>query len=261
MPIFINTCVYADGSLNKMKDYIDKYGDDVAFEILSKADTFEWDKEMETVLDMLSNTRIGFHGPVWEAEHSAKKGTKEYDHTMEMIYRTAKFAKILNCEHVVYHLNNCEVVDGMQDEMLKNSLENLKEIREIFDFSKIFVENTGTKVQKNALLTQSEFTDLCRDQKFDVLIDIGHAHANGWDLYKILDDLGPQIRAFHLHNNDGQHDLHNRLLDGTFDFDKWIRVAKEKLPDAKYIIEYIRPAYEGQPLMEDFEYLRNILNN
>ena len=49
MPIFINTCVYADGSLNKMKDYIDKYGDDVAFEILSKADTFEWDKTIEEI--------------------------------------------------------------------------------------------------------------------------------------------------------------------------------------------------------------------
>ncbi len=78
--------------------------------------------------------------------------------------------------------------------MLNTSLANLEEIRGIFEGVQILIENVGTDINGNKLLDQEEFTDLCIQKGFDVLIDIGHAHANSWDIRRLIHDL---------HNNDG----------------------------------------------------------
>ncbi len=74
----------------------------------------------------------------------------------------------------------------MKKQMLKTSLENLDEIREMFSNVRILVENTGTDIAGNKLLDQDEFTDLCKDKNFDVQIDVGHANANAWDMKNSL---------------------------------------------------------------------------
>ncbi|MBR0034928.1 MAG: TIM barrel protein [Synergistaceae bacterium] len=139
--------------------------------------------------------------------------------------------------------------------MLNTSLENLEEIRGIFEGVQILVENVGTDAKGDKLLDQQEFTDLSRQKGFDVLIDIGHAHANSWDIKRLITDLKTQIRAFHLHNNDGIHDLHNRLTDGTLNFPEVMQQIRTETPDADLVIEYTSPKYHGQPLLEDIETL------
>ena len=126
--------------------------------------------------------------------------------------------------------------------MLKNALENYKELEALFgDFGcRIFMENTGTAIQKNILLNQQEFTELCIRKNFDVLIDVGHAAANSWDIPQLIRDLKGQIRAYHLHNNDGVHDQHLRLHEGVIDFGPLMETIRQETPDAEWIIECIR---------------------
>ena len=156
---------------------------------------------------------------------------------------------------MVYHLNNCKVTPDQKSQMLNTSLENLEEIRGIFEGVQILVENVGTDAKGDKLLDQQEFTDLSRQKGFDVLIDIGHAHANSWDIKRLITDLKTQIRAFHLHNNDGIHDLHNRLTDGMLNFPEVMQQIRTETPDADLVIEYTSPKYHGQPLLEDIETL------
>ena len=92
-----------------------------------------------------------------------------------------------------------------------------------------------------------------------MLIDIGHAHANSWDIKRLIGDLKMQIRAFHLHNNDGVHDLHNRITDGTLNFPEVVSCIRSEVPDADLIIEYTRPEYHGQPLLEDIKTLCSMI--
>ena len=178
---------------------------------------------------------------------------------MYHILLTKKYAEILHPSEMVYHLNNCPVTDDKKDEMLKTSLENLDEMRFLFPNVRLLVENTGTDADGWKLLDQDEFTRLCREQNFDVLVDVGHANANSWDIYKLTSDLKDQIRGFHLHNNDGVHDLHNRLREGTVDFEHLLPYIRDMVPDASWVIEYTRPVYHGLPLMEDIDWLMKFI--
>ncbi len=253
--IYINTCVLPRCKLETAKIYHEAFGGKIGFEILPMFDLPEFEADFEANIEFFREGCVSFHEPVFCVEHSAPKGSPEYTESMYHIMLTKKFADMLNPSHMVYHLNNCTVFPENKAEMLKTSLVNLEEVREIFAGVKICVENTGTDAKGDKLLDQQEFTDLCREKGFDVLIDIGHAHANSWDIKRLITDLKTQIRAFHLHNNDGVNDLHNRLNDGSMNFPEVISWIRAETPEAELVIEYISPKYHGQPLLEDIQTL------
>ena len=255
MKIYIDTCVLPRCQMETAKIYREAFGDGVSFEILPMFDLPEFEANFAANVDFFSEGTVSFHEPVFCVEHTAPKGTPEYAESMHHIMLTKKFADILHPVHMVYHLNNCKVTPESKAEMLAVSLANLEEVREIFSGVQILIENTGTDIKGDKLLDQQEFTDLCREKNFDVLIDIGHAHANSWDIKKLIADLRTQIHAFHLHNNDGVHDLHNRITDGTLNFADIMTYIRAQVPEADLIIEYTRPEYHGQPLMEDIRTL------
>ena len=43
--------------------------------------------------------------------------------------------------------------------------------------------------------------------------------------------LGPWIGHFHLHNNDGKHDLHSPLLEGTLDMPQVLQQIDDCCPE------------------------------
>ncbi|MBO5550613.1 MAG: TIM barrel protein [Lachnospiraceae bacterium] len=255
--IYVDTCVYGTGKMEKVPEYATTFGKRIGFEILAMFDLPDFEEKLKAQLPVFSQHKAAFHGPVFCVEHSAKRGTPAYEETMWHVRKTRDYARELHSRHFVMHLNNCEVAAGKKEEMLKNALENYQELTEMFGAfdCPVYVENTGTILQKNMLLDQGEFTDLCRSEGFEVLIDLGHAHANGWDIYRLIDDLAPQIRAYHLHNNDGSRDLHNRLHEGTMDFDRVFAHILEKTPEADLVIEYTRQTQEGEGLYEDIREL------
>ncbi|MBQ7170466.1 MAG: TIM barrel protein [Synergistaceae bacterium] len=253
--IYINTCVLPRCQLETAGIYRGAFGDKVCFELLPMFDLPEFEANLEANIDFLRESPVSFHEPVFCVEHSAPKGSTAYEESMRHIMLTKKYADILHPVHMVYHLNNCAVAPETKDAMLATSLANLEEIREIFSGVQIVVENVGTDVKGDKLLGQEEFTALCREKGFDVLVDIGHANANSWDIRRLIHDLKSQIRAFHLHNNDGVRDLHNRLGNGTINFADLMPYIRSEVPEADLIIEYTRPEYHGQPLMEDIETL------
>lgn len=257
--LYINTCVFGASGLERIPELIRRYPGRIGFEVLSMFDLAVFEPALRGVLDNLAAVPVSFHGPVYEAEHSAARGSAAYERTMFHVRKTLEYARLLHSTHFTMHLNNCTVLPEEKDRMLRNALDNYEELCGLFDpfGCRIFVENTGTRLQGNVLLDQAEFTDLCRDRKFDVLIDIGHAHANGWDIPKLIEDLKDRIRAYHLHNNDGLHDQHRRLHDGTMDFDAVYEKIRRETPDADLIIEYISPVLSGPELEEDFQDLLN----
>ena len=254
MKIYIDTCVLPRCQLETAKVYREAF-DGIGFEVLPMFDMPEFEGNLAANLDFLREGPVCFHEPVFFVEHTAPKGSPAYEQSMHHLMLTKKYAEILHPSHMVYHLNNCIVTPGTKAELLRTSLENLEEIRGMFAGVQLLIENVGTDIKGDKLLDQQEFTDLCREKDFDVLIDIGHAHANNWDIKKLIADLRTQIRAFHLHNNDGVHDLHNRIMDGTMNFPEVMSCIRSEVPDADLIIEYTRPEYHGGQLLEDIETL------
>ena len=213
MNLLIDTCVLPRCRLEEAKLYRDRYGLQIGFELLPMFDLMAFEADLENNLDLFSEGTLFFHEPVWGVEHTGPKGSIEYKESMYHILKTKKFAEILHPSDMVYHLNNDPVLPGKKDEMLRTSLENLEEMHELFPDVRLLV----------------------------------------WDVYKLTADLKDQIRGFHLHNNDGVHDLHNRMWNGTVDFDKLLPYLRSTVPDAVWVIEYTRPEYHGMPLLEDID--------
>ncbi len=258
MNIYIDTCVLPRSHMETGNIYRDRFGAGLGFELLMMFDLPDFEANLRANSSLFSGGPLMFHEPVWGVEHSAPRGSQAYEEGMYHIRKTQEWAEILKPASMVYHLNNGVVPSEEKERMLKTSLENLEEIRDMFPAQQILVENTGTMWDRTALLTQMEFTDLCRRERFPVLIDVGHANANGWDIPKLIADLKEQIRGFHLHNNNGIHDLHNRLRDGTLDFPSLIPLIAHTLPDLPMVIEYTRPTFHGNPMIEDVEYLKEL---
>lgn len=258
MNIYIDTCVLPRLQLQTGRIYREHFGKSLGFELLMMFDLPGFEENLKQNLDLFADGPLMFHEPVWGVDHAVPKGSKAWEEGMYHLQLTKKYAEILHPSAMVFHLNNSLVKPGDRDRMLRCALENLEEMQEMFRGVNLLVENTGTRADGTMLLDQAEFTDLCSGRNFPVLIDIGHANANGWDIPKLIRDLQGQICGYHLHNNDGIHDLHNRILDGTLDFKELIPVMDRMTPDASRVIEYSRPIFHGEPLLDDIRTLNRI---
>jgi len=258
MNIYIDTCVLPRAQLQEGRIYRERFGKELGFELLMMFDLAEFEENLKQNLFLFTEGPLLFHEPVWGVDHSEAKGTKTWEEGMYHLRLTKKYADILHPGAMVYHMNNRVVLPEEKDRKLRTSLENYEAMREMFPDVPLLVENTGTRADGTMLLNQAEFTDLCRGRKLPVLIDVGHANANGWDIQKLIRDLHGQIGGFHIHNNDGMHDLHNRITDGIMDIRELIACMDLLAPEAPRVIEYSRPAYHGEPLLQDIETLREM---
>ena len=261
MNLYIDTCVLPRSKLEMGALYRKRFGTSLGFELLMMFDLPGFEEDLQQNLDMFANGPLLFHEPVWGVDHSAPRGSAVWEEGMYHLRLTQKYTGILHPSAMVFHLNNGRIPPGQTDAMLRNALENLDEMREMFPETQILTENTGIRADRTLLLDQKEFTDLCLSRQLPVLIDIGHANANGWDLQKLILDLQHLIGGFHLHNNDGVHDLHNRLRSGTLDLQTLLPCMDQAAPDAPRVIEYSRPSFHGDPLLEDILYLMNLSKN
>ena len=96
-PVFINTCLFKK-SFSRVRDYSKAYGNRIGFEILSMFDLPEFEQALRDNLDVLQEHQIAFHGPVFCAEHSAARGSAEYEETMRHVRRTLQYARILTAD-------------------------------------------------------------------------------------------------------------------------------------------------------------------
>lgn len=256
MKLYIDTCVLPRSSLETAAYYRTCCSPRIGFELLPMFDLPSFEENLRQNMGLLAEGPLIFHEPVWGVEHTAEDGTAAYEESMYHLRLTRKYADLLQPTHMVYHFSNCRIQERQKEHMLSTSLKNLDRMRSWFPYAVILAENTGIKKEGTLLLDQDEFTGLCREFDLTVLIDTGHANANGWDLRKLITDLKDRICGFHLHNNDGIHDMHARIHDGTLDFDSLMPFILETVPEAFCVIEYVNPKYHGDPLMEDIRYLQ-----
>ena len=256
--IYIDTCVLPRSQLETARIYRERFGTSLGFELLMMFDLPDFEDNLKKNLDLFAEGPLMFHEPVWGVDHAAPKGSAAYEEGMYHLRLTKKFADILHPREMVYHLNNTPVAGRDRERMIQTSLENLEEMREMFSGIRFLVENTGTVNDDTCVLNQEEFTCLCRERELPVLIDVGHAGANRWDIPKLIRDLQGQIGGFHLHNNDGIHDLHSRLQGGVLNMAEIIHCIDRLAPEVNVVIEYCRPVFHGAPLLEDIALLKRI---
>lgn len=139
------------------------------------------------------------------------------------------------------------------------SLERLCRFNEICKAEGICLGAENLCDGKIPLYNEEQFLNLFREiPDIHCVLDIGHALVANMDIARIQRTLNSRICAYHLHNNNGQTDSHDRIRDGIMD---WKNFAKNYLlytPNAIGVLEYLK--YQDFDIyQEDRTYLEELL--
>lgn len=233
--IYISTNMYAPMNLMKILPILESLPKGVGIELFPMFHHDKYDALLWENRKILQSYPFSFHGPYYGAEHSAGCGSKQYEDTAKLFGKMMKYEKIFHPKYIVYHFNNCKIHDPKK--MEKISRENLRTLRSLYTVP-IVVENTGVNAAGNVLFAQEKFIEVCKEEKGKVLIDIGHANANQWNLEKVISDLKDQIISYHLHSNDGIHDDHDRIFQKGPDMGQFLNLYKKYTPHSDLVLEY-----------------------
>ena len=83
--------------------------------------------------------------------------------------------------------------------------------------------NTGGKYFPMTAQDLNEFVAYLGHPKFGACWDIGHANIQGLDQHDELVALGKNLKAVHIHDNNGKQDQHRTLFNGSLDWDSFLR--------------------------------------
>lgn len=241
MNIYISTNLYTPGELENVFPLMDKINDEnIGIELFPEWHDEQFIDILNKNLDKFKNYHISLHGPYYHTEHSMKKGSMEYEKSKEYFIRTIELSKQLNSKYIVYHHNNCKVKLENRTEMISNAEENLLELNELAkEYGiDIVVENAGVLSHNNMLFDEEQFIKMAKNIPNKILIDIGHAFANNWNLNHIISELKDKIVSYHLHNNDGVEDNHNRIRNGKLNIEDFFEIYKKYTPNAELVLEY-----------------------
>lgn len=263
MSVLISTTMYNSDNFKNILHFVEKYNGKVGAEIFPRFDEPNFKDVLKECIPALKNVPISFHEPYSEIEHTANMHTLQYKITMHRLSSMIKYGSVLGCRYIVYHHNNCAVSPEDKETLLKVSEDNLHEVTQLLlpYGIKVAVENAGTKAEGTMLLDEDEFIALCRENVSNVVIDLGHINANGWNLRRVVSALQRKIISYHVHNNYGKTDEHNSILDGTLDFNEFLAIYKEFTPKADIVLEYNEKFVDNEDAVcKDIDFIFNALS-
>lgn len=211
-------------------------------------------EKLNKILENYSVENISFHGSYRYFKLTVSEN--KWEEMLEDVKKAVDITKKYKGEFLVLHTN--EVLENTID---KNIVE--KRIKEIVKIAEeksiqIAVENVG--IGKNMLYNQEEYIELIKKYGFYSLIDVGHALLNNWNIKTLIEMLKDYIIGYHLHNNDGEKDIHQSIFNGKFDFKEIIKNIYEKTPDANLVLEYSAVTPKNE-LLEDLKILNSFSRN
>lgn len=256
MKRYLSTNMYPGCEFDRVLPYLEEFRGELGVEVFPMFHGDGFEPVLKRSLDRLRGVPVSFHEPYYMAEHTKEAGTPEYEQTMEMTRKTLAYMAEMGAKYMVFHHNNCGVNPEEKETLLKIARKNFREVQKLCSEKGILlaVENAG--VGERMILDEEEFIQECRMLKCPVLIDIGHAFANRWDLPRVMEQLSVQIISYHLHNNDGIHDSHRRIHDGQLDFGRFMETYRSLTPQADLVLEYSPAVAEDEDgIREDIRFL------
>ncbi|MGX7107639.1 sugar phosphate isomerase/epimerase family protein [Hutsoniella sourekii] len=240
--ILISTLPFVETSFTRVFDVLDQVEDthQVGIEIFPVFRDDQFNQEVEANMDHLKDYPISLHGPYFGIEHSAEKGTDEYEVSVREFKETLDLSQALNGRHIVFHYNNKVITPENKEATIRVARENLQELNEWAQVAgvPILFENTGVNARQNNLFTQEEFIEEALSIENGTLFDVGHAYANGWNIEEVITQLKDKIKVYHLNNNMGADDDHLRILEGSLDYEWLADLYKQYTPQADLVLEY-----------------------
>ncbi len=263
MSLFISTNLYKPEQLPDVFSLLAKIGDrSVGIELFPEWQSDAFNRLVAEYSGEFRQRPSSLHGPYYGTEHSKARGTGEYARSTAYFRQTLALAGKLNSRYIVFHHNNCRMEPAQRQQMIDIATENLRELRREAALVNVplVIENAGVLPRGNMLFDEQQFIAMAENEPDNILLDVGHAHINGWDLPHVMAKLAPKIVAYHVHNNYQRDDDHNRIGDGTLDFARFFAWYKEYTPEADIVLEYGRHcSRDTDGIIQDVAYIKRVL--
>lgn len=235
---------------------------DIASGVELMLDSNSWDDANGNWLRQarrLQNSGISFtvHPPAWDCNIASAVFALR-NAALDLNRRALDVCVAVGAKQMVFHPGYCDWparFDRKQAQQYsRQALEELIPIAKAHGIV-LGVENIASP--SNALYTQEEYIHLLDDvdETAQYLLDLGHAHFNGWDIPTALDAIGPRLCGLHIHDNDGRGDQHLPIFAGTIPWEAVFH-SMERLPHhCHFILEYA-PGTPLDRLKEGVQILR-----
>lgn len=106
----------------------------------------------------------------------------------------------------------------------------------------MLVENLAFGPIGKTLCTQEDFLAIfAHNPELKCIVDTGHAVLGDIDIFEVQKALGSRLMAYHMHDNNGVTDGHQRICTGVIDWDHFFEGASRYTPEADFVMEYNGP--------------------
>ncbi len=198
-----------------------------------------WTRFMETLKSL--SCPVSFHGPWVNIEATSPLDSDAHAWLIKSYDKVFRTAADHGVHHVVFHYSQLQFTEDTLAAAKANALATIDEVAALAETYgvKCLVENLCKQPSGIHLFTNEEYFQLFADRpNLWSIIDVGHAHVNGLDIETFLKTYGDRVQAYHFHNNDGLHDQHKSILDGTIDYEPITKWAYQYTPNAGIVLEY-----------------------
>ena len=140
-----------------------------------------------------------------------------------------------------YGAYGCSEEGNQRADCRARSLERLQKFNEICKAEGVRLGAENLCDGKIPLYNEEQFLNLF-DQVPDMscVLDVGHALVAKMNIANLQRCLGERICAYHLHNNDGISDQHERLQSGVMDWKAFAENCVLYTPEAVGVLEYLK---------------------
>ena len=188
-----------------------------------------------------------FHGPHMGVELASPKGSAVQKRGIAAWEEAFRMYLEFGAHGIVMHTNQLSFRPEDKAHLQQQSIDTMNIL---LDSAQplgidVLVENVGWHNTDSMLFDEDEFIALFDKLRpwAHCLLDTGHAFINRWDMEKVIKALAHRIKAYHLHNNDGEQDTHHPLFEaGGFyseaDIVALLGMMDRHTPDADWILEY-----------------------
>jgi sugar phosphate isomerase/epimerase len=231
---------------------------------------YEWGGETywELALTEIMRERTGkfsIHAP-YQGSITEMSLTPHEDALFEYLKQPFRLYHKFGADGYVVHMN-APYPDAPSPEekaeRLKRVEDRLARLNESCDREGVamLVENLAYGHGMKTLCDQEDFLRVFKNNPaLNCIVDTGHAALGSIDINEVQMALGSRLKAYHLHDNDGHEDLHQRVGTGVNDWKHFGEGARLYTPNAHFIMEYnVNAVSELNDYAQDADRIRAML--
>lgn len=255
MKYSISTCSFYKFMIRKLLRIPQEFGVEIFYEFGSED---QWDSFMAE-LSAHGYSGFSIHAPFAFIDIASDC---DESRLFDVLRRPFDLYHRYNGEFYVLHTYGDVAEPGSRQYMADcraRSLDRLRKFNEICKKEGVCLGAENLCSGKVPLFNEEQFLNLFEEiPDLSCVLDIGHALVTDMDIANVQRRLGDRICAYHLHNNNGLADSHDRLRDGIMDWRTFAENCVRYTPNAVGVLEYLK--YQDLAVYaEDSGYLENLL--